>query len=222
MDIETKISSKPIRQYSSITRFLALVFSVVFHPLLVTSYIVAFFVFFHASVFTGFDHQTMIFRFFTVLLFTSAFPFFAVFLCWRLKLVKSIYLSTTRDRIIPYIIVMFFYWWTFYVFNNLPDSPSVIKHLLLGSFLAVCGGWICNIYFKISMHAIAMGGLLMFFLLFVFNDSYASGLYLSIAVLIAGAVCTSRFIVSDHSSKEIYAGLIIGLIAQVIGWIFPL
>jgi len=222
MNIETKISSSTVGQYGIVTRFFANLFSFIFHPLLINSYIVAFFIFFHSSVFTGFDHRTMMFRFITVFLFTSVFPAFAVFLCWRLKLIKSIYLHTSRDRIIPYILVMFFYWWTFYVFNNLPDSPSVVKHLLLGSFLAVCGGWICNIYFKISMHAIAMGGLVIFFLLFVFNDNYASGLYLSIALLVAGAVCTARFIVSDHRPAEIYAGLVVGSLAQLIGWIFPL
>ena len=222
MNIETKITSPQAGQYNSSTRFFARLFSFIFHPVLITSYIVAFFVFLHPSVFTGFDHQTMMFRLITVLLFTTVFPVFAVFLCWRLKLIKSIYLYTSRDRIIPYIIVMFFYWWTFYVFNNLPDSPPPVKHLLLGCFLAVCGGWLCNIYFKISMHGIAMGGLLMFFLLFVFTDSYASGLYLSVAVLITGIVLTARFIVSDHRPAEIYAGLIIGAISQLIGWIFPL
>ena len=78
-----------------------------------------------------------------------------------------------------------------------------------------------NIFFKISMHAIAMGGMLMFALLFAFNDSYSSGLYLSVAMLIVGLVCTSRFLVSDHSAREIYSGLVVGMLAQLIAWYFP-
>jgi len=145
---------------------------------------------------------------------------FFSFISWRLKLINSLYLSTTRERLIPYALTMFFYFWIWYVFRNLSDSPAAVVHLLLGSFLAICGGWMCNIFFKISMHAIAMGGLVVFAFLFVFSDSYSSGLYLSFAVLITGIVCTSRLIVSDHSSFEIYTGLIIGMLAQFIAWLF--
>jgi len=37
---------------------------------------------------------------------------------------------------------------------------------------------------------------------------------LSIALLITGIVCTSRLIVSDHTEKEIYIGLVVGLVCQ--------
>jgi hypothetical protein len=218
MDI--KDVRKPARQYKGIVLFLANFFSFIFHPLFITTYIIAFLIFLHPGAFTGFDPRTKTFRFLTVLLFTTAFPAFAVFLTWRLKLIKSLYLSTTRERLIPYVITMFFYWWTWNVFRNLPDSPAITVHLLLGSFLAICGGWMCNIFFKISMHAIAAGGLLMFSLLFAFSDSYSSGLYLSLAVLITGIVCSSRLVVSDHSSFEIYTGLIVGMLAQFIAWQF--
>ena len=218
--MNTEIAEKQPQQ--PLIRFLAQSFSVLFHPLFIASYTIYFLIYIHPSAFVGYDERTRFFRMLSVVLFTLIFPAFSTFLAWRLKFIKSLYLHTQRDRIIPYALCMFFYWWTWYVFRNLPEIPPVAVDFLLGSFLAICAAWFGNIFFKISMHAIAMGGLLMFFLLFVFNDSYASGLYLSIAVLIAGAVCTSRFIVSDHSSKEIYAGLIIGLIAQVIGWIFPL
>jgi hypothetical protein len=37
---------------------------------------------------------------------------------------------------------------------------------------------------------------------------------LSLALLITGVVCTSRLIVSDHTPKEIYMGLLVGLVCQ--------
>jgi hypothetical protein len=140
---------------------------------------------------------------------------------WKLKLVlQSVYLKTTKERIIPYVIAMIFYWWVWNVAKNLPDTPPVVIQFLLGTFLAVCGAWMCNIYFKISMHAVAAGGLMVFFILFSFADSYASGAYLSLAILTTGVICTSRFIVSDHSAFEIYAGLFIGMLAQFVAWLF--
>jgi hypothetical protein len=60
----------------------------------------------------------------------------------------------------------------------------------------------------------------MFFFLYSFSDPYASGLYLSLALLATGLVCTARFLCSDHTPFQVYSGLIIGLLAQYIGWLF--
>ena len=37
---------------------------------------------------------------------------------------------------------------------------------------------------------------------------------LCLAILIAGVVCTSRLIISNHSIKEIYAGVLVGMACQ--------
>jgi acid phosphatase family membrane protein YuiD len=41
-----------------------------------------------------------------------------------------------------------------------------------------------------------------------------------VVFIIAGLVCTSRLIVSDHTPFEIYTGILIGIIAQFIANIF--
>jgi hypothetical protein len=57
-------------------------------------------------------------------------------------------------------------------------------------------------------------------ILLAFTQSAGSGLYLSVALLISGLVCSSRFIASDHSQKEVYGGLLGGIIALVIAALF--
>jgi hypothetical protein len=69
---------------------------------------------------------------------------------------------------------------------------------------------------KVSMHALAAGVLMVFMLTLAFAQALDSALYLSIALLIAGLSCTARLIASDHSPKEVYTGLIIGIISQLI------
>ena len=174
----------------------------------------------HPYVYNGFEQWRKLQQLFSVILNTAFLPIFSVFLLWRLKLfTQSMNLRTAKERIIPYLLVMIFYFWMWHVFNNKEVPPETV-HFFLGSFLAICGAWFCNIYFKISMHTVAMGGLIIFATLFSLHDNYASGLYLGIAFLIAGIVCTSRFIVSDHTSFEIYSGLVIGMLAQFIAWQF--
>jgi hypothetical protein len=208
------------QSYNLVIRFFAHLFSFVFHPLFIVSYIIALLVFVHPLLFAGFEGRFKLFRLIAVFFSTAFLPVFSIFLLWRLRFIPSMFLRSSKDRIIPYIIVMVFYFWIWYVFNNQPENPAITVHLLLGAFLAICGGWFCNIYFKISLHAIAMGGLLVFALLFSFTDTYASGLYLSAAVLIAGIVCTSRLIVSDHSPFQVYSGLLMGALTQYIAWQF--
>ena len=152
----TYMASHPEVKHPAI-RVFAQVISYIFHPLFITSYVMGFLIFFHPYAFTGFDHKVKVFRFVNIVLCNAFLPTFSVFLLWRLGLIKSMHLRTEKERIIPYIIAMVFYWWTWNVFKNLSDSPPISVQFLLGAFLSLCGGWLCNIYFKVSMHGLAMG-----------------------------------------------------------------
>lgn len=214
----TVVKSSTTGSFSPVLRFFAQVVSYLFHPLFISAYVMGFLIFFHPYAFSGFEHKIKVLRFLHIVLFNALFPAFSVFLLWRLKFIDSMLLRTVKERIVPYMITMIFYWWSWNVFRHLPDSPPMAVNFLLGAFLSICGGWFCNIYFKVSMHAIAMGGALMFFFLFSFNDIYASGLYLSVALLLTGLVCTSRLLLSAHSGFEVWSGLFVGLLAQYIAW----
>src|SRR5579863_7960536 len=207
---------------TGVTRFTANLASYLFHPLFISTYVLAFLIFVHPMAFAEFDHMTRVFRFITIFSCNVFFPLFSVFLMWRLKLfVTSMYLRDQRERIVPYIIAMIFYFWTWYTFKNLPDTPLIAIQFLAGSFLALIGAFFCNIWFKISIHTVALGNALMFFFLFTFTDDYASGLYLSIAVGIGGLVATSRLIVGNHTLFEVWAGLFVGMLAGLVGWYWP-
>jgi hypothetical protein len=201
-------------------RFLACFFSVVFHPLFISAYVLAFLIYVHPSAFEGVDPHIKNLRMLSMLLFTLFFPAFSLFLAWRLKLVKSLSLENRQDRLVGFIVTMFFYFWASYVFRNLPDFPAVAAHFVLGIFLAVCGAWMCTIFYKISLHAVAMGGLIAFALLFGSQDVYVSGLYLTMPILIAGLVCSSRLILGAHSRFEMVTGFFVGFLAQCLAWLF--
>jgi hypothetical protein len=194
-------------------------FSILFHPLLISAYVMAFLIYIHPAVFEGVDTRTANLRMLSILLFTLFFPALSLFLAWRLKLVKSLSLDTRNDRLVGFIVTMFFYFWTSYVFRNLPDTPPVAAHFVLGTFLAVCAAWMCTIFYKVSLHAVAMGGLIAFSVLFSRVDPFTSGLYMAIPVLIAGIVCSSRLIMGAHNRFEMVSGFIVGFLAQSIAWL---
>jgi hypothetical protein len=212
-------SVKNESHHSSLIRFFAHFFSILFHPLLIPAYVMGFLIYLHPGAFEGFDQHTKNLRMFSVVLFTIFFPAFSIFLSWRLKLVKSLVLDIRQDRLVGFIVTMFFYFWASYVFRNLPDTPPVASHFLLGTFLAVCGSWMCTIFYKISLHAVAMGGLIAFFILFGAQDPFVSGLYLSMAILIGGVVCSSRMLLGAHNRFEMVTGFLVGFLAQCLGWL---
>ena len=98
--------------------------------------------------------------------------------------------------------------------------PKIAVVLALAIFLASWLGLMTNIVMKVSLHAISMGVMLAFIFLLAYSDSLSYGPYITIALLFAGLVCTSRFIASDHTAKEVYGGLAVGIASMLIANLF--
>jgi len=194
--------------------------SYLFHPLFIPTYIFIFLIFQFPYEFAGITEYQLKLRLFSIFWLTAFFPAFAVFLLWRLKFSNSIFLRTQKERIVPYIITMFFYWWMYYLSRNFTDQPAVLKFFYMGIFMATVFGLVLNNYFKISLHAIGVGGAMTAIILFAMYYQMPLGVSMSVATLIAGIVCTSRFLVSDHTNKEIYTGLFAGIGCQLIAYYF--
>jgi len=206
-----------------LVRIFAHFFSYIFHPLFIPLYVVVFLVFVHPSYYSGFSTYERNNLLFNTVLNTIFFPLFALVLMKGLGFIKSIFLRTQQDRIGPYLANMIFYFnvaWTF--FKMTPQLSLIFPAFMTGVFLTTVVGLLANIYFKISMHAMGVGGLLGLFLIIMNYNTMLMTWPLCIAVLIAGLVCTSRFIVSDHSSKEIYWGLFAGIMCQFAAAVFIL
>jgi hypothetical protein len=203
-------------------RIPAKIISWLFHPLFIPTYVFAFLVYQFPFEFMGITVWKLELRFFMVFWWTAFFPAFVVFLLWQLKFSDSIFLRTQKERIVPFIVTMIFYWWMYYLSRNFKDQPEVLKFFFFGIFISTSLGVIINNYIKISLHAMAMGGALAAIILFAFFYETQITLAISISVLLTGIVCTSRLLVSDHTNAEIYSGLFVGIICQVIGYWFAL
>ena len=208
-----------MKQYSyhPILRFLARVVSVLFHPLFIPVYISAF-VLYYTPLFPGFapaDKWLLLLRF---LVMYSLFPLVTVLLAKGLGFIDSIYLRTTKDRIIPYVACGLYYFWMWYVLRNQLEFPREMVTLALGIFLASSGGLVLNAYLKVSMHAISMGVMIAFIYTLALSVDANFGYYLSLITLVTGLVCTARLINSDHTPAEVYVGLGVGILGQLIAY----
>lgn len=189
--------------------------SYLFHPLFIPAYVAAYLIYLHPYEFAVYDNRQKLLRLISVFLITGFFPAITVFLLWRLKFVQSIYLRTQKERIIPYVASITYFFWAFYVSRNLPGSPQIMTFFFLGTFFAASAALMANNYFKISMHGIAVGGAAAYMILLGIVSNTAMSIPIATATLVAGAVCTSRLLVSDHHPAEIYWGLILGALSQM-------
>jgi len=198
-------------------RFFAHFFSYVFHPLFIPFYVIWFLVIFHPSYFSGFSSFLKIRILLITALNTIFFPAFAILLMKGLGFIKSVFLHTQQDRIGPYLSSMIFYFWAARIFFKFePQLNPVLASFMTGVFLTTVAGLLSNIYFKISMHAMGCGGMIGILLVIMNSNSMLMTWPLCIAFLITGIICTSRMVVSNHTPKEIYLGLLVGLLCQFI------
>ncbi len=212
----TQASGNKYKQsHHIIIRFFAHLFSVVFHPLFIPFYVVAFLINFHPSYFSGLSFYTKFELLRSTAVNTILFPAFALLVMKGLGFVKSFMLNSREDRIGPYLANMIFYFWMARVlFNYKPELTPILASFMTGVFITTAVALIANIFYKISIHAIGCGGMLGIFIIIMNSKSMLMTWPLSIALLITGVVCTSRLIVSDHTPKDIYMGLLVGLACQ--------
>ncbi len=189
--------------------------SYLFHPLFVPLYVISFLVYIHPSFFSGFSaaakKQTLAIVFLNLIFF----PLVSVLLLKAVGFIDSIFLRTRKDRIIPYMACGIFFFWAYTVFHKQEIYPPIMASFVLGVFFASSVGLLANIYFKISMHAIGMGGLLGALALVIKSNTMLMTWPMALGILLTGLVCTARFVVSDHTEKEIYSGLLAGFLCQI-------
>lgn len=205
-------------------KIFAKIISYIFHPVFLPVYIIWFLLYFHPYLFAGYSLKNKILVLIQSFMMLTFFPLITVLLLKALNFINSIYLQTQKDRIIPFIACMTWYFWLWYVWKNMgksndaADMPVETVKLALAMFITTIIGLMLNIKMKVSLHAIAAGVLSSFLILLALSGSVSSGIYISIGLFITGLICTSRFIVSDHTSAEVYTGLLVGIVSMLIAW----
>ena len=203
--------------FHPVIKWAARIISVVFHPLFIPVYLILFYI--HISPAAPFlDSWQKLRLSLSATIMYTVFPLVTILLAKALGFVKSIFLRSQKDRIIPYISCGLYYFWMWYVLRNQPEFPRELVLLSFAIFVASSGGLIANSFFKISMHSIAAGVMCTFIYLLAVRTDANYGFYISLALLFSGLVCTCRLINSDHDQREVYAGFFLGMVAQLFAY----
>ncbi len=149
-----------------------------------------------------------------VVIFTWIFPLAAIYLYRRINGWESHQMSRRERRFIPYVINIGCYGLLYILMKSL-HIPTFLSTVVMSALLIQIVCAVTNMWLKISTHAAASGGvigmLMAFSLVFHFN---AVG-WLCLAILLSGAVCSSRMILQVHNYRELAFGVLVGILC---GW----
>ena len=144
---------------------------------------------------------------FTILLPTVLIHVYRRYQGWTL-----IELGAKERRMVPYILSILCYFSCYYLMNVL-HFPYFMSRILMAALLiqVICA--LINVWWKISTHTAAIGGvagaLMAFAIIFDFNPVW----WLCVVFLIAGLLGTSRIILRQHSLLQVCAGFVVGAVS---------
>ncbi|WMX12018.1 MULTISPECIES: hypothetical protein [unclassified Aureispira] len=205
-------------------RILATIISIIFHPLFVLSYAYVLLAYFNPFLF-GEASTERIFAFGKVtskglwfvhlLSFSCIIPMVGVLLMRALGMVQTLSLTTQDERKIPYILTGVFYM-AMVAQNSTTGLPLEIKIFTLGATIALFIAFFINLFTKISMHTVGMGGFLAMIIIIIAR-SYGGAEFLFIfGILSCGLVGTARLLLGSHQVSDIYGGYFVGFLAQFV------
>ena len=207
--------SAPLPEFSKSLKAFAQFVSIVVHPLFIPAIVTFVLLYVHPVNSIVMDPGLRLRMQAMVLINTILFPGLLVLLLYKLGFAKSLQMETQRERFIPLAASLLFFFWAYYVTRNTEGLPLGFRHWMLGIFLCGCAAEFTNIFKKISLHLIGLGGLVAFSGWQQATDMHWPIFMLPLSILLAGLVGTARLIRGAHEPSEIYAGFFAGIICQL-------
>jgi membrane-associated phospholipid phosphatase len=201
---------------------LARIISVVFHPLLLVTYLLLLLAFFLPSALYPVPIEgTMAFILFMFVL-TFVLPVLNIVLFRVLGVVKSFTLETRSERVRPFFLIALLYCFVTYMLYTkwrVGMDDGLLKLLLIVNCLVVLAALI-TLFYKISIHSIGVAGLLG--ILLPLNKAAENNSLIVptiVALVIAGLVMSSRLQLNSHTPREVMLGSMIGFSTGFFGMI---
>ena len=152
----------------------------------------------------------------SIILWSVVVPLVLYFILKKINLVHSIDLKTSKERIWPLFLNSIIL--GYLSFSVLPESMCVELHyLLLGAMLtSIVGMILAFLKFKTSIHMMSTGGAFFFMILIDLHYDYSFIHTFALFIIIMGAMASSRLHLNAHTVKELVAGLVVGVLPQLI------
>ena len=146
---------------------------------------------------------------------TFLLPLLNALLLLRMNQIASLSMETKEERKIPFLATSVFYVMESYFLLN-ADVPVLIKAMMFGATILVVCVLLINLFWKISAHMVGIGGLCGMMIAISYRLQINLHIVLIVLFLIAGLTAFARLRLNAHDPKQVYAGFLLGVFAQLI------
>jgi len=151
-----------------------------------------------------------------IFILTVIIPIISYLILRNLGLVSNIYMPDIRERKYPlYINILLLF---LILYKVIPNNYVAELYYFFVGLIAASMAALLLLFFnlKCSMHLMGMGSLLMFLISLSIHFEINIVIALSIITLLTGLVASSRLYLEAHSKSELFIGLCIGLLTQLL------
>lgn len=193
---------------------IAKLISYVLHPLLMPTYgfLLIFFSNNYISTFTAPEVKLIVLG--ITFVFTFLLPAFNVLILLKTGRIKSLEMETNNERFLPYVSITLYYFALFYLFYN-AGFPNVFKIVVLGAAICLLLTLLINLKWKISAHAIGIGGTSGVVLGIMYRLKLDMELMFLFTLFLAGIIGFARLKLNAHSPAQVYTGFLLGFIVEL-------
>lgn len=199
---------------------IARIISSVLHPIFMP--LLGMIVLYYSGLVVGFnpyvlgDQKSFIpFLFLMQATFTFIIPCLAIYILLKMGKVSSLHLPNREERYLPFLITLTSYTvYSIICIQLFQDRiPPILIFFILGASLGVFLAFMINLFWKISVHMIGIGGFvgMMLTTAFLFDSSLN---WVYIGIISAGLVGFSRLEMNAHSIKQVGLGFTLGVLSE--------
>jgi hypothetical protein len=193
---------------------LAKVLSYCFHPLLLPTWLFGL-LFFRTPIFIEFTEKIRLYLWSLVTICTLAIPAVLVIVLHKMQYIKSLEMREVTERRMPMLLTSVIYVALAVLVETGIFRGSLFSYIVICISFSVFIAAFITLYYKISVHAIGIGGMLGLLLALQFLDFRYHLLYLVIGTVLAmGMILSARLSLAAHTPDEIWWGSAIGVLGN--------
>jgi hypothetical protein len=199
---------------------LARLISILFHPLLMATYLFSLLAWALPSALAPLNasaHFTFIFFLFIV---TFLLPALNIGMFKLFGTIKSVSMVDRKERVLPFVFISLIYiviTYLFYSKSRISLNDNFLKLMMIIDLLVVIATMV-TFFFKVSVHSLAIWGLIGIILPLTKIAEINTLFYVTLVLIVlAGLIMSSRLQLGAHTSREVMWGGVLGLATSLAG-----
>ena len=186
------------------------IISVVFHPLLIATYLSAILFKKAPELFPRIIPEASSQFILVIFITTCLMPALSIFLLRSFSYISNLELTHRNERIRPFIFIVAYYAIASYLFKAKLAMGPIFMTVMIGVTILIAILLIITRWFKISIHAAAIWGGVGYVSAMAVALNLDLGWIYYLIIVVAGLTSTSRLYLGYHQPKEVWIGTIVG------------